>query len=78
MEDIEKREIKKWIEIWRQAGNSLEEIKIKELRSPDYYSKNLTLLNEMLKYAFNNRIVKLSSGLIKQQQIFMKWRQKVS
>ena len=78
MEDIEKREIKKWIEIWRQAGNSLEEIKIKELRSPDYYSKNLTLLNEMLKYAFNHRIVKISSGLIKQQQIFMKWRQKVS
>ena len=78
MEDIEKREIKKWIEIWRQAGNSLEEIKIKELRSPDYYSKNLTLLNEMLKYAFNHRIVKIGSGLFKQQQIFMKWRQKVS
>jgi hypothetical protein len=77
MEDLKIEETKKWIQTWQIAGNSLEDIRIKELRDPDYYSRNLPLLNEMLKYAFNHRIDKLSSGLIKQQQIFMKYYHKV-
>lgn len=78
MKELKISETKKWIEIWQHAGDVLEDIRLKELRSPDYYSKNLPLLNEMLEYTFNHRVVKLSSGLIKQQQIFMKYRHKVN
>ncbi len=65
-------EAKKWVEIWQHAGNALEDIRLQELRAPDYYSRNMHLLNEMLAYAFEHRVVKLSSGLVQQQQIFMK------
>ena len=40
MEDLKIRETKKWIKIWQQAGDSLEYIRLQELRSADYYAKN--------------------------------------
>ena len=76
MEDLEIKEAKKWIEVWKQANNSLEALRIEELRSSDYYAKNRSLLNEMLKYAFEHRTVRLTSGLIEQQLIFMKYLHK--
>ena len=76
MGNLKKEEIKRWVDIWQKAGSSLEEIKFNELRSANYYKKNQVLLNEMLKYAFEHRTVRLSSGLIEQQRIFMKYRQK--
>ena len=78
MDNSKINQTKKWIKIWQQAGDLLDDIKLKELRSPNYYSKNQPLLNEMLKYAFNHRTIRLDSGLIKQQQIFMKYHQKKS
>ena len=76
MKNIDKKTIKKWIFCWEQASISLQEEKLKELRSYDYYQKNQFLLNEMLKYAFEHRTVRFSSGLIEQQQIFMKFNSK--
>ncbi len=76
MGNLKKEEIKRWVDIWQKAGSSLEEIKFNELRSANYYKKNQALLNEMLKYAFEHRTVRLSSGLIEQQRIFMKYHQK--
>lgn len=65
-----KNDIKKWIDVWQQAGSTLEEIRKKELQSADYYENNFTHLNEMLKYAFEYRTIRLNSGLIEQQRLF--------
>ncbi len=76
MTESERKIIKKWIDVWKEAGTALQEIKINELRSDDYYQKNKQLLNEMLQYAFEHRTVRLSSGLVEQQRIFMKYQKK--
>ena len=76
MKDSERKTIKKWIETWKTASSSLEKIKSKELQSANYYQKNLTLLNEMLQYAFDHRTVRLTSGLVEMQKIFKKFHKK--
>ena len=73
MKVTDKKNIKKWIDAWDKAGVSLNEIKLNELRSHDYYQKNKALLNEMLTYAFENRTIRYTSGLVEQQQLFMKY-----
>ncbi|MBC8382754.1 MAG: hypothetical protein H8E22_02885 [Candidatus Cloacimonetes bacterium] len=72
MKDSKRKKIEKWIETWEKAELALYRIKINELRATDYYSQNLVLLNEMLQYAFEHRKLRLSSGLVEQQKIFMK------
>ena len=76
MIESNRKTIKKWIEVWKEASAALQEIKINELRSDEYYQKNRQFLNEMLQYAFEHRKVRLSSGLVEQQRIFMKLRKK--
>jgi len=76
MTESERKTIKKWIDIWQETGKALQEIKIQELRSDDYYEKNKQLLNEMLQYAYEHRTVRLTSGLVEQQRYFMKLREK--
>ena len=78
MTESDRKEIKKWIDVWKTASSALQEIKINELRSDDYYQKNRQLLNEMLQYAFDHRTVRLSSGLVEQQRIFMKFKKDIS
>lgn len=73
-----KKEIAKWIKTWEKAGSALNRIKLNELRSGSYYSQNQMLLNEMLRYAFEHRETRLSSGLVEQQQIFMKLKKEKS
>ena len=75
MRDIDRKTMKKWVDIWKKARSSLQGIKLYELRSDKYYQKNQLLLNEMLRYAFENRTIRFSSGLIEQQRIFMKRRE---
>ena len=72
MEDSKRKEIEKWIATWEKAESALDRVKLNELRADDYYSKNQMLLNEMLQYAFEHRELRLSSGLVEQQKIFMK------
>jgi len=78
MKEVNREEIEKWIEIWEQAGSALNKVKLKELRATDYYTHNKIYLNEMLRYAFEHRIPRLSSGLVEQQQIFMKIKKKMT
>ena len=72
MNKSEKKEIEMWIKTWEQAGSALDRVKLEELRAPDYYRRNREFLNEMLQYAYENRQVRLSSGLVEQQRLFMK------
>jgi hypothetical protein len=76
MKDTDRRDIKKWVETWEKTGSLLDKVKLKELRAADYYNHNQVFLNEMLRYAFEHRETRLSSGLIEQQKIFMKLNKK--
>lgn len=75
MNDSTRKAIEKWIQTWEQAGFALDRVKLNELRASDYYRQNQVRLNEMLQYAFEHRQLRLSSGLIEQQKIFMKLKQ---
>jgi hypothetical protein len=77
MKDSKRKKIEKWIGIWEKAELVLYRIKLNELRAGDYYSQNIVLLNEMLQYAFEHRELRLSSGLVEQQKIFMKLNKKM-
>ena len=77
MKESKRKEIEKWIETWEQAGFALDRVKLNELRASNYYSQNQVLLNEMLQYAFEHRELRLSSGLIEQQKIFMKLKKQM-
>lgn len=76
MTDIKNQEIEKWVRTWQTASASLKKLKRSELRSSDYYKKNLKVLDEMLQYACDRGSVRIYSGLVEQQRIFMKIRDK--
>ncbi len=62
-----------WVQTWQQAGSALQQIKLRELRSYDY-AKNLPILDDLLQWAYEHRTVRLTSGLVEQQRLFMKLR----
>ena len=65
----EKEKLKKWIKSWKNAGSALNKIKRDELFLYDY-SKNQKIVDEMLQWAFENRKIRLNSGLVEQQRLF--------
>ncbi len=76
MSEIKKHEIEKWVRTWQNASLSLINLKKNELRSHDYYERNRKVLDEMLQYACDRGRVRLYSGLVEQQRIFMKLQEK--
>ena len=70
---IENKQTEKWVKTWQRAGEALEEIKQQELRSYDYH-KNLKVIDEMLQWAHEHRKIRLTSGLVEQQRLFMEIR----
>ena len=70
MAEISKEEFKKWSLAWKNASSVIKAEKESELRSPDYYERNMELINEMLEYACEEKTVRLSSGLMEMQKIF--------
>lgn len=66
--------MEKWVDAWKRAGSALEEVKRRELRAYDY-DKNQALLDEMLQWACDHRRIRLTSGLVEQQRMFMKLRE---
>jgi hypothetical protein len=72
MNRSQKDDVIRWIKTWQKAGTALTRIKKAELQNPEYYKKNLALLNEMLWYAFLHRTDRKTSGLIEQQRFFRK------
>ena len=76
MKNSNNKEIIKWVNTWKRASISLARVKRSELQSKDYYQKNQMLINDMLQYAFDHRRIRFNSGLIEQQQIFMKMKER--
>ena len=74
MKPTGRKQIKEWVETWKRAGLVLEDLKRQELRSYGY-SKNQTIVDEMLQWACDHQKFRLSSGLVEQQRLFMKMRE---
>jgi len=70
----DREKMEKWVDAWKRAGSALEEVKRRELRAYDY-DKNQALLDEMLQWACDHRRIRLTSGLVEQQRMFMKLRE---
>ena len=62
-----------WIESWKRASVALKAVKRHELRTYDL-TKNQAIVDGMLQWAFENRKLRLNSGLVEQQHLFMKMR----
>ncbi|MFZ2630163.1 MAG: hypothetical protein WA081_08295 [Desulfosalsimonadaceae bacterium] len=72
--DYNHEETKKWVDAWQKASVALNDIKKNELCDPDYYEKNRKILDGMLQYACENAKIRLSSGLVEQQRLFIKMK----
>ena len=75
MDKLEKNRILKWIAVWKKAGIALIDIKKNELKHYNY-NKNEPLIDEMLQWACDHRNTRVTSGLVEQQKIFRKLRDK--
>ena len=62
-----------WIESWKRASVALDAVKRQELRTYDL-AKNQAIVDGMLQWAFEHRELRLSSGLVEQQRLFMKMK----
>lgn len=62
-----------WVKSWKRASVALKAVKRHELRNYDY-AKNQVVVDGMLQWAFENRELRLSSGLVEQQRLFMKMK----
>lgn len=62
-----------WIESWKRASVALKAVKRHELRTYDY-AKNQVVVDGILQWAFENRELRLSSGLVEQQRLFMQMK----
>ena len=71
MQSSDKKQIARWVETWQRAGSALEEVRRKELRKYDY-TGNQAVVDEMLQWAVEHGRVRLTSGLVEQQRLFMK------
>jgi len=74
MSPTDRKKIQMWVDTWKRAGPALEAVKRRELRLYDY-DKNRALMDDMLQWACDHRRIRLTSGLVEQQRIFMKMRE---
>ena len=64
---------RKWIESWKRADAALRAMKRLELREYDH-SRNIDAIDGMLRWAVEHGAVRMTSGLVEQQRLFMKWK----
>ena len=77
MKTSQQENAQQWIECWNRASDALKDIKRHELRNYDY-AKNQAIVDGMLQRAFEHRTVRLDSGLVEQQRVFMKMKSSLS
>ena len=76
METSLQENAQQWIESWKRASVALKAVKRHELRTYDY-AKNQAIVDRMLQWAFEHRKVRLNSGLVEQQRLFMKMKSSI-
>jgi hypothetical protein len=74
--ESDREAIKKWVETWKTAASALDKIRRDELTAFDY-EKNFEIIDSMLQYACDHAETRLTSGLVEQQRLFMKLREKL-
>ena len=75
MTATDRETIGKWVKTWNRAASGLNKIKQEELSSYNY-SKNKAAIDGMLQWACKHGKMRFTSGLIEQQRIFKKAREK--
>ena len=70
-EDTER--MKAWVKTWKRAGSALQRVKTEELRSEDY-GKDFELIDGMLEWVVDHARERKTSGLVEQQRLFRKMR----
>ena len=63
----------RWVENWKRASVALKAVKRRELRTYDL-AKNQSIVDGMLQWAFEHRELRLNSGLVEQQRLFMRMK----
>ncbi|MBU4184632.1 MAG: hypothetical protein KKC23_00210 [Proteobacteria bacterium] len=76
MKNSDRDRIKKWVETWKRAGSALDEVKRRELRAYNYF-ENQALVDEMLQWAVDHQKIRLTTGMVEQQRLFMKMRKAI-
>lgn len=75
MKNTSPEQLKLWVETWKRAGAALKEVERAELRAFDP-KKHQDILDGMLQWACDHRQPRTGSGLVEQQRLFMKMRQR--
>ena len=73
MKTSSQENVRQWIESWKRASVALKAVERRELRTYDL-AKNQAIVDGMLQWAFENRELRLNSGLVEQQRLFMKMK----
>ena len=71
MYDIDSDNSRRWIEAWKHAGPELERIRREDMsvhETPFY----VAAFDSMYSYMLRNEAVRLTSGLVEQQALFLK------
>ena len=69
----EREMIRRWVEIWQQAGPRLEAIRRQEIREADNL-KVLALLERAFNHAVHGQPPRPSSGMVEMQRYFARLR----
>lgn len=64
---------RRWVQVWKQAGQSLEEIDRQRLRN-FRYEDHVAEIDELLELAFRFAKPRPTSGLVEQPRLFAKLR----
>jgi hypothetical protein len=64
---------KRWVEVWKQTGQRLEELERQRLRN-FRYEDHVAEIDELLELAFRFAKPRTTSGLVEQQRLFAKLR----
>ena len=73
MKILPQENVQRWIESWKRAEVALKAVKRSELRTYDN-AKNRSIVDGMLQWVFEHRELRLNSGLVEQQRIFMRMK----
>jgi len=68
--------IKRWVDIWKKTGSELERIRLQEVKRADT-ARAIEHLSDAFEFArlHYSAPVSSSSGLVEQQELFLKARQ---
>jgi hypothetical protein len=69
----EKEKMRAWVENWKVVGPMLEQIVAEEMRMPEYADR-LKTFGPFLNWCSERAVPRTTSGLVEQQEWFMKLR----